>query len=577
MQIVSFIFYLVFFGLVGAIAMAGNSSYTNPILPGWHSDPSCIYVKEHDTFFCVTSSFLAFPGLPLYASKDLINWRLSSNVFSRQDQVPQIASLQNQQAGIWAATIRYHKGTFYVITASIDLTPWSITGLIFTSTDPYNNEAWNDPIVFDTDEIDPDIFWDDDGQVYISSGNGAQSKFDFETGSLGPKYTIWNGTGERNPEGPHIYKKDGYYYVLFAEGGTELGHVATIARSKTVSGPYESYAGNPILTNRNTTEYFQTVGHADLFEDGSGNWWGVALATRSGPEWTNYPMGRETVLYPVTWETGEWPVLQPVRGRMGGNLPAPDRNITGVGQFVEDPDKIDFTPGSSLPGHLVSWRFPAPGTFEISPDGHPNTLSIKPSRANLTSSPDSLEQISLIMRRQIHTLFTFKVNISFDPKTVGAETGVVAFLTQQQHIDLGVVLLSQDTPRGTTSTAPVPHLKFQATGTDKDNGTVPATVLRPIPESWYGSPITFQIQAVNDTHFTFAAGPSSNSSRLEVLGTAPSSILSGGTGPFTGTLLGVYATTNGDNSTQDLAFITKWRYEGQAQAVASGEYVPAKC
>lgn len=96
--------------------------------------------------------------------------------------------------------------------------------------------------------------------------------------------SVWNGTGGAHVEGPRLYKKDGWYYLLIAEGGTELAHAATIARSRDPFGPYESYEGNPLLTNRNTSDYFQTVGHADLFQDATGRWWGVALSTRSGPE-----------------------------------------------------------------------------------------------------------------------------------------------------------------------------------------------------------------------------------------------------------------------------------------------------
>ena len=106
----------------------------------------------------------------------------------------------------------------------------------------------------------------------------------------------------------------------------------TIARSKTIEGPYTPNPNNPILTNANTSQYFQTVGHADLWQDATGNWWGAALSTRSGPNYTTYPMGREAVLYPVTWNTGDWPILQPVRGQMSGwAKPATNLSIAGEG------------------------------------------------------------------------------------------------------------------------------------------------------------------------------------------------------------------------------------------------------
>jgi beta-xylosidase len=159
---------------------------------------------------------------------------------------------------------------------------------------------------------------------------------DLTTGEVGSDLRfVWNGTGGLAPEGPHIYSKDGWYYLMIAEGGTGLTHMETIARSKTIDGPYTPNSANPILTNANTSQYFQTVGHADLFQDPAGNWWGVSLATRSGPNFTTYPMGRETVMFPVTWKTGDWPILQPVRGQMSGwQMPPPNISIAGEGYVM---------------------------------------------------------------------------------------------------------------------------------------------------------------------------------------------------------------------------------------------------
>lgn len=129
------------------------------------------------------------------------------------------------------------------------------------------------------------MFWDDDGTTYLSSAGILLQEIDLATGNVSEPVSIWNGTGLPYPEGPHIYKKDGWYYLLIAEGGTELGHRAAVARSRNIKGPYESDPAGPFLTNNDTGEYFQTVGHADLFQDDRGKWWGMALATRSGPEW----------------------------------------------------------------------------------------------------------------------------------------------------------------------------------------------------------------------------------------------------------------------------------------------------
>ena len=519
-----------------------NSTYTNPMLPGWHSDPSCIFVaEENNSFFCATSSFLTFPGMPIYTSKDLVNWKLGSHVFSRPSQVPQIGNTTVQNGGLWATTIRYHDGIFYAIVSYTPESPFAVTGFIFTTTDPYNDSAWSDPLVFPLIDIDPNLFWDDDGTTYIQFSGIHQQTIDLETGILGPASIIWTGFTTYIPEGPRMYKKDGYYYLMIAEGGTELGHHEAIARSANIWGPYEGYSGNPILTNTNTTQYFQSVGHADLFQDASGNWWGSALATRSGPAWENYPMGRETVLFPVTWNEGEWPVLQPVRGQMNGwPLPPQTRAIPGSGPFVEDPDVIDFPPGSTIPPHFLHFRFPPEDAFAVSPQGHPNTLQLRPSKSNLTSSAPltTIEELSLIMRVQTDTLFSFSIDVvSFEPKLQEEEVGVTAFLTQTQHLDLGIVLLPKSNTGLDGGANVAPHLRFRVTNVPAlkgdFSGTLP-TIIKPLPESWLNAPIRLQIDAANKTHYTFSAASSTDPWGIELMGIAPATILSGGDGEFTG-------------------------------------------
>ena len=269
-----------------------NSTFYNPILPGWNSDPTCTQVNG--TFFCATSTFNAFPGLPIYASNDLINWKLVSHAWNREEQLPGIGERTlDQQAGMYAPTLRYHDGEFFIICTYLYNRVNGSVGTLFRTSDPFDNSAWSQPILFNAPSIDPDLFWDDDGKLYMAYAGIGLAKLNAETGGLSEGVRIWNGTGGVYPEGPHIYKKNDWYYLLIAEGGTELNHMVTIARSRNITGPYEGYENNPILSNANTTEHFQTVGHADLFQDQIGKWWGSGLATRSGPEWEIYPMGRE--------------------------------------------------------------------------------------------------------------------------------------------------------------------------------------------------------------------------------------------------------------------------------------------
>ncbi|KAI8949082.1 glycoside hydrolase family 43 protein [Xylaria longipes] len=567
--------------VASASVNASNSSYYNPVLPGWHSDPSCTQVDG--IFYCVTSTFISFPGLPIYASKDLMNWKLISHAWNRESQLPGVSgNTTGQQQGMYAATIRHRDGLFYVICEYLGVGSSNL-GVVFKSTDPFDEPAWSDPVTFNTNFIDPDLFWDDDGKAYVATHSIMLQEIDLETGELSqPPISLWNGTGGVWPEGPHLYKKDGYYYLMIAEGGTETNHSITIARSQSLKGPYEAYENNPILTNRGTNEYFQTVGHGDLFQDTKGNWWGVCLATRSGPEWEVYPMGRETVLFPVTWDEGEWPVLQPVRGKMSGwALPPRSRDLPGDGPFNSDDDVYDFKRGTEIPRNLVYWRVPRKGAFSTTEKG----LRIVPSRNNLTGTPFSettpeltgQSGISFIGRRQTNTLFTFSVDLSFAPKAVGQEAGVTVFLTQVNHIDLGVVLLAPESQsHHSNGVAGEPQLafRFRAEGT----GIPPAPRIVPVPSGWAHEKIKLQINTMNSTHYNLAAMPASNPKAKLVIGTAYAGLVSGGNGSFVGSLVGAYATCNGAGSGFTCpeggnAYFSRWRYTGEAQYISATESI----
>ncbi|KAK2758607.1 hypothetical protein FQN54_003297 [Arachnomyces sp. PD_36] len=551
------------------------TSFKNPILPGWHSDPSCIYVPEpEDTFFCAASTFLAFPGIPIYASKDLVNWKLASHAWNRVEQFPgYFEESSDQSQGIYAPTLREHNGTFYLVTSYIY--DGGNQGTVFKTDDLYDDEAWSDPVLFDALAIDPDLFWDDDETVYLTSQGIILQNIDLETGETTEPTTIWEGTGGVWPEGPHMYKKDGYYYLMIAEGGTAMDHSETIARSKEITGPYESFEGNPILTNRGTEEYFQTVGHADLFEDKDGNWWGVALATRCGPDYKVFPMGRETVLYPATWEEGEWPVLDQVQGLMtDAPLPPRNRNITrGSGPFVQAPDVHDFEPGSDIPPHFVYWRAPPADTFAISTaeDPHPNTLRLSPTQANLTGSPDftGKDGLSFISRRQEHSIFNFSVDLFFTPEAEGDEAGATFFLTQFEHIDMGVVLLPLE---NSTTDELAPHFRFGSEGRgNADDNQIPEGSVTPIPADWLDESgdiaVRLQVQAMNTTHLEFRAMPQDDEDKIPIFGHALAVLLSGGQGKFTGSLVGVYATCNGGEKCGADAHFGRWRYDGLYQEI----------
>ncbi|KAI5372764.1 hypothetical protein J4E82_008551 [Alternaria postmessia] len=538
----------------------------------FHPDPSCIFHQLDETFYCASSSFNVFPGIPIHASKDLTNWRLVGHALNRESQLPVLAESIGSTSGIWAPALRFHNDTFYLLTTMVhdkradnDSSRWD--NIIFSTTDLWDESKWTDAIHLDFEGYDISPHWDDEGNSYVVGSHAWKvaygihiNRVDLTTGEvLGDWTNLWNGTGGIAPEGPHIFKKDGWYYLMIAEGGTGLLHMETIARSKDLYGPYEPNAANPILTNANTTEYFQAVGHADLFQDAQGQWWGVALAVRSGPEWVTFPMGRETVLYNVTWEAGSWPELQhPVQGEMRGwSLPGIIQNLPGDGPFVDEGDNnIKFRPNTSIPPHFVYWRPPITENYAISPPGHINSLRLKPSSLNLTgidgNSPGPGSQ-TFISRRQVDTLFNFAFDLDYTPSAHNEEAGITLFLTQNHHARMGVAML----PLANDSSKLAPHFHFHAISYIP----VPDDIVVPVYASWLNKPLTLSLRAVNVTHYAFGAGPADGSVPIQDFAYVGGDIISWG---FTGALVGTYATSNGGNGTTE-AYVTNWNYQGWGQ------------
>lgn len=302
----------------------------NPILPGFYPDTSICRVE--DDFYLVTSSFSFFPGIPVFHSRDLMHWEQIGHVLDRQTQLH--VTYEDISMGIFAPTIRYYDGIYYVISTNMT----THENFICTASDPAG--SWSDPHVLKSVEgIDPSLFFDEDGKVYFTgTGGGFGSKrYDHQViicseidlvnfQLVGEEWAIGDGAAKdaKSPEGPHIYKKDGWYYLMVAEGGTEHFHAVTISRSKNISGPYENYDGNPILTHRHLGKNYPVcnVGHADMVELKDSSWYMVCLASRLVGGY-HKPLGRETFLTPVTWEDG-WPVVSYGTGKVEMEYPSPN-------------------------------------------------------------------------------------------------------------------------------------------------------------------------------------------------------------------------------------------------------------
>ncbi|KAI8711777.1 GH43-C2 domain-containing protein [Fusarium sp. LHS14.1] len=305
----------------------------NPIIPGFAPDPSIVSVSGW--YFLVTSSFHLFPGLPLYASEDLLSWKHIGNAINRQAQLSLAKSSTRLSApspwtggkvlpataGLYAPSIRYHDGTFYIVCTNAVFQKESGVvdkrNFIISTTDIWRS-TWSDPVYFDFVGIDPDLFFEDDTTYMTGSATPGPwtrincFEIDITTGrALSEERTIWRGTGGVYPEGPHVYKRNGWYYLLIAEDGTHVTHMITMARSRSIWGPYEPCPHNPVLSARGSDEYIQHTGHGDLFQDHDGQWWAVCLGVRKDIQ-GRYALSRETFLTPAEWE-GEWPTLATVK------------------------------------------------------------------------------------------------------------------------------------------------------------------------------------------------------------------------------------------------------------------------
>lgn len=397
--------------------------YQNPVIQGFYPDPSVCRVGND--FYLVTSSFEYFPGIPLFHSRDLVNWHQIGHCLTTANQLDLATTASSK--GIGAPTIRYSRGVFYVITTDV-----AGRGNFFvTAEDPTG--PWSNPVFVSEAGFDPSLFFDDDGRCYYTSqeGSGFQShiiqyEIDPMAGRLiGEKRFLWAGAGDEWTEGPHLYKINGCYYLMAASGGTGTGHNEIIAASAFPGGPFTPCPHNPILSNYATALPVQCIGHADLFEDQNGNWWAVFLGMRYGTNGFSL-LGRETFLAPVRWEKG-WPFVGD-RGQAGlsmkGPLPqAPDPVVTVA--------REEFDNGE-LPVYFCFVRNPQPGSWSLR--DQPGWLRLKGNAAGLSDQATP----AFVGRRQQHFDMTARVRLSFVPHRTGEEAGLAIRMTDWAHYEIAV-------------------------------------------------------------------------------------------------------------------------------------------
>lgn len=411
--------------------MTNNKSsvteYQNPVIPGFHPDPSVCRVE--DDYYLVCSSFEYFPGIPVFHSKDLIHWEQIGHCITRNNQLRLAKGIPNC-VGIYAPTVRYMNGIFYVITTNVSYGGSDEGNFFVWTKDPYGE--WSDPVWVDLPGIDPSLFFDEDGKVYYI---GTYKKIylceiDINTGKcIGVKRDIWGGTGGSDPEGPHLYKINGWYYLLISEGGTELCHMITIARSRVIEGPYESCDRNPVLTNRSRSLPIKAVGHADLIQAHDGSWWAVCLGIRPVSYPFRHHLGRESFLCPVKWDESGWPIFGN-DGTLDIQMQAeclPEYKIPGF------KDRDDFD-------HEVldyCWNFIYNPIKEL--------WSLSDNKGYLTlyhneTSLDEADCLAWVGRRQEHIECRARTMLSFHPINDGEEAGLTVYMNNRHHYEIALTL-----------------------------------------------------------------------------------------------------------------------------------------
>lgn len=428
--------------------------FRNPILAGFYPDPSICRVG--DDYYLINSTFSYFPGIPIFHSRDLVNWTQLGHVIDRPTQLDYDGL--GITRGLFAPAISHHDGTFYVVCTMVD----AGGNFLMTAKDPAG--PWSDPIWLDFDGIDPSLFFDDDGRAWmVNNGNPPDNQplyqghraiwlqeFDLAAQKLvGPRSIIVNGGADLSTkpvwiEGPHLYKRDGWYYLCCAEGGTSVHHSQVILRSRSVTGPFEPWSKNPILTQRDldgTVEHAVTcTGHADLVEGPDGRWWSVFLACRPFAKefWTT---GRETFLLPVTWTDDGWPqilppgervpyVVETPKSRAGFSPPSAESRLKPAlplnGNFTW---RDNFTDDTLSPLWIMLrtpketwWKTNAAGELHLTP------------RADALSGKGNP---SFLARRLQHARFDASTALT-PPAADGVSAGLAALQNETHYFYLGV-------------------------------------------------------------------------------------------------------------------------------------------
>ena len=476
--------------------------YRNPILAGFYPDPSITRAGEH--YYLVNSTFTYFPGIPVFESTDLVHWHQIGNVLDRPSELS--FDGLSVSRGLFAPTIRFHRGVFYLLNTAVD------AGGNYLSVAYHPAGPWSDPIWLpQLDGIDPSLFFDDDGRSYVLNNGPPPGKprydghraiwiqqFDLATRRLiGHRAVLVNGGVNlaHDPvwiEGPHLYKRRGWYYLMCAEGGTGTQHSEVVLRGHSPWGPFRAYPGNPILTQRDLpperADAIADAGHADLVEAPDGRWWAAFLAVRTYDE-VHYNTGRETFLLPVTWKD-DWPLILPHGEVIPYRSAAPagaGENAAG-GATSAPPTSGNFSwrddfAAASLQSEWLEVRTPKTPWLDL--QSRRGWLTIHA----LPASLDTLGNPSFLARRQQHMTFEASTALELPPGG-GVAAGIAVFQNENYWYFLGVrrhdgqlqIFLEKDTGHGAAVIA-----SAAATATDASLTRLKVTALARRYSFFYGT------------------------------------------------------------------------------------------
>ncbi|GAA0448291.1 MULTISPECIES: glycoside hydrolase family 43 protein [Sphingomonas] len=420
--------------------------HRNPILSGYYPDPSVTRVG--DDYYLVLSSFAHFPGLPIFRSKDLVNWTQIGNAIDRPEQLD-FTGMRTSQA-VFAPDISYHDGTFYIANTCVECGG----NFVITAKDPAG--PWSKPVWLPFEGIDPSIYWEGDRAYIVNNRAPAEpprydghraiwiQEYDWRAGKMvGESTQLVNGGVDisKKPvwiEGPHILKKDGWYYLTAAEGGTSVNHSQVVLRSKNLRGPFVPYADNPILTQRDLDPArpnpITSAGHAKLVETQNGEWFATFLAVRPY-EGDFYNIGRETFLLPVTWKDG-WPIILP-KGEaipFASRVPKLPAQAPGPVPTTGDFGYVDEFEGDKLAMQWIGVRTPKRPFYHL--EAGDLVLDRGTPIGDLSGVP------AFVGRRQQHHVATVSTTVRFDPGADGERGGLAAMQSDRNYLFFGVTRIA---------------------------------------------------------------------------------------------------------------------------------------